>query len=157
QDDLIGKVRAQLADWGVADDTMIVITGDHGDEFWEDGRLGHGGSLHETLFHVPLLVYYPSLFPPGTAVPEGAETIDILPTLIDALGGKVPAEMQGESLIALAQGAGRGYPRPSVSSQYEDAHAMRLGDWKIIIRSGGQVRVFDCLKDHFEKSDLAAT
>jgi arylsulfatase A-like enzyme len=157
QDDLIAKVRAQLRDWGAADDTMIVITGDHGDEFWEDGRLGHGGSLHETLIHVPLLVHYPPLFPAGTVVPEGVETIDILPTLIDALGGKIPAEMQGESLIGLAQGVGRGYPRPSVSSQYEDALAMRLGDWKIVIRSGGQVRVFDCVKDHLEKSDLAAT
>lgn len=157
QDDLIGKVREQLAAWKVGDDTMIVITGDHGDELWEDGRLGHGGSLHETLVHVPLLIYYPPLFPPGTAVPEGAETIDILPTIIDALGGKIPAGMQGQSLIDLAQGVGRGYPRPSLSSQYEDAHAMRLGDWKIVMRSGGAVRVFDALHDHFEKSDLATT
>jgi arylsulfatase A-like enzyme len=157
QDDLIGKVRAQLADWKVDGDTMLVITADHGDEFWEDGRLGHGGSLHDTLVHVPLLVNYPPLFPPGVAVSEGTESIDILPTLIDALGGKIPPSMQGDSLIGLAQGVGRGYPRPAVASQYEDAHAMRLGDWKIIIRSGGQVRVYDAAADHLEKTDVAAT
>jgi arylsulfatase A-like enzyme len=157
QDDLIAKVRDKLAAWGVAGDTMIVITGDHGDEMWEDGRLGHGGSLHETLVHVPLLIDYPPLFPPGTVVAEGVETIDILPTLIDALGGKIPDGMQGDSLIGLAQGVGRGYPRPSVSSQYEDAHAMRLGDWKIVVRSGGAVRVYDCTNDHLEKNDLAAS
>jgi arylsulfatase A-like enzyme len=105
---------------------------------------------------VPLLAYYPPLFPPGTVVSEGAETIDILPTLIDALGGKIPADLQGESLIPLAQGVGRGYPRPSVSSQYEDAHAMRLGDWKLVERSSGGVHLYDCLKDHLEKNDLAA-
>jgi arylsulfatase A-like enzyme len=157
QDDLIGKVRAQLAAWGVGDDTMIVITGDHGDELWEDGRLGHGGSLHDTLVHVPLLIYYPPLFPPGTAVPEGAESVDVLPTLIDALGGKIPDGMQGESLIGLAQGVGRGYPRPSIASQYEDAHGMRLGEWKAILRSGGGLHVYDAVRDHLEKTDLAAT
>jgi len=157
QDDLIGKVRAQLAAWGVGDDTMIVITGDHGDEFWEDGRLGHGGSLRDTLVHVPLLIYYPPLFPPGAVVAEGAESVDILPTMIDALGGKIPAEIQGESLIGLAQGVGRGYPRPAFASQYEDAHAMRLGDWKILVRSSGAVRLYDEAKDHYEKTDLAAS
>jgi arylsulfatase A-like enzyme len=156
QDDLVGKVMDQLAGWGVADDTMLVITADHGDELWEDGRVGHGGSLHETLVHVPLLIHYPPLFPAG-AVTEGAESVDILPTLMDALGAEPAPEMQGESLIGLAQGVGRGYPRPSVASMYEDALAMRLGDWKLVVRASGAPRVYDAVKDHLERTDLAET
>lgn len=157
QDDLLGKIIVQLTEWGVFGDTMIVITADHGEEFWEDGRIGHGGSLREVLVHVPLLIYYPPLFPKGTAVEEGVDTIDILPTLLDAMGLPPNAEIQGESLIGLAQGVGRGYPRPSWGSQYEDAHAMRLGAWKIYVRSNGEPRVFDVANDTLEKNDLAGT
>lgn len=154
QDDLIGKVRDQLKAWGIADDTMIVVTADHGDELWEDGRLGHGGSVRETLVHVPTAIYYPPLFPAGTVVDEGAESVDLLPTMIDALGGEPAPEMQGESLIPLAQGAGRGYPRPGFASQYEDAHAMSLGGWKIIAKKSGAAKLYHVAKDPLEKEDL---
>jgi arylsulfatase A-like enzyme len=154
QDDLIAKVRDQLKAWGIADDTMVVITADHGDEFWEDGRLGHGGSVRETLVHVPTAIYYPPLFPAGTVVEEGAESVDLLPTMVDALGGEPAPEWQGESLIALAQGMGRGYPRPAFVSQYEDAHAMRLGGWKIIAKKSGALKLYHVVKDPLEKEDL---
>jgi arylsulfatase A-like enzyme len=158
QDDLIGKVRDQLAAWGIGDDTLIVIMADHGDELWEDnGRLGHGGSLKDVLVHVPLVFYYPPFFPPGTVVDEGTEIVDVLPTLLDVMGKEPPPEVQGESLVPLAAGVGRGYARPSFSSMYEDSHAMRIGDWKIIMHSNGIPEVFDDRNDHYEHTDLAAT
>jgi arylsulfatase A-like enzyme len=157
QDDILGKLLVQLEAWGAARDTMIIITADHGEEFWEDGRLGHGGSLLETLLRVPLLIYYPPLFPPGTVVKEGVDTVDVLPTIAEALGVPPSPDWQGESLIPLAQGVGRGYPRPSFASQYEHAHAMRLGRWKAVLRSGGGLRVYDLEKDPQEKTDVAAT
>lgn len=154
QDDLIGKLRTQLEAWGIAGDTMLVITADHGDEQWESGRVGHGGSLAESLIRVPLIIYYPPLFPAGTIL-EGADTIDILPTLLDAMGMQAPVEAQGESLIPLAQGVGRGYPRPSFASQYEDWHAMRLANWKI--KAGGtSVKLYDVETDPYEQKDLAS-
>src|SRR3990172_7828709 len=125
QDDLVGKLLAQLETWGIADDTMLVITADHGDEQWEDGRVGHGGSLRESLIPVPLVIPSPPLFPAGL-VEEGVEVIDILPTLLDAMGLAAPENAQGASLLPLAQGVGRGYPTPAIASQYEFAWAMRL-------------------------------
>jgi len=154
QDDLIQKLLDQLDAWGIADDTMLVITADHGDEQWEDGRVGHGGSIRESLVRVPLVFYYPPLFPPGI-VEEGAETIDILPTLVDAVGQTPPADAQGASLIPLAQGVGRGYPRPSIASQYENAHAMRLGGWKARVATSGVPLVYKIDEDPYEKKDLA--
>ena len=71
------------------------------------------------------------------SVAEGVEIIDLLPTIVDALGGKQPADAQGESLVGLAQGEGAGYPRPAIASQYELAHTMRLGRWKLsVLRLG---------------------
>lgn len=155
QDDLLGKLIEKLKADGQWADTMLIVTADHGDEQWEDGRVGHGGSLRETLIRVPLLVVYPPLFPPGTVV-EGTETIDILPTILDALGVDPAPEMQGQGLVALAQGVGRGYPRPSIASQYEFAHAMRLAGWKVRVAGSGIPQLFHVETDPLETKDLVA-
>lgn len=154
QDKLLADMFERLKSWGHADDTMVIITADHGDEQWEDGRVGHGASLRESLIRVPLLVHYPKLFPAGTIV-EGADTLDILPTLMDAVGQPIPPEAQGESLLPIAQGVGRGYPRPSIASQYEFAHAMRLADWKVRVGGSAIPALFHVEKDPYEKTDLA--
>jgi arylsulfatase A-like enzyme len=138
------------------DDTMVVLTADHGEEFWDHGRIGHGQSLRQELIHVPMFIYYPPLFPAGKVVDEGVEIIDLLPTIADALGAKVPADVQGESLIPLAQGVGAGYPRPAIGSQYELAHAMRLGRWKLWVGGSGDTRFTDAVADLAEDKDLSA-
>jgi arylsulfatase A-like enzyme len=152
QDDLIGQIQKKLTDWGIWDQTMLVITADHGDEQWEEGRVGHGGSERETLLHVPLIIHYPPLFPAGK-VTEGVEAIDIVPTIADALGVAQDPEWQGLSLIPVANGQ-VGYPWMSFSSQYENSHAGRIGHWKAKLMGPGQPRVYDLAKDPDEKSDV---
>jgi arylsulfatase A-like enzyme len=138
------------------DDTMVIFTADHGEEMWDHGKIGHGQSLREELVHVPLLIAYPPLFPPGKVVNEGVEIIDLLPTIVDALGGKIPADVQGESLIALAQGGDdAGYPRPAIASQYELAHSMRLGRWKLWVGGSGETRLYDAAADAAEARELS--
>jgi arylsulfatase A-like enzyme len=156
QDDLLGKFYGLLEQWGIADDTMLIVTADHGDEQWENGRVGHGASLRESLIHVPLLVVYPPLVP-GGVVDGGTDTIDIVPTIVDALGLALPDTAMGESLIPLAQGVGRGYPRCSIGSMYENAWAIRIGDWKARVPGSGIPLVFDIGSDYMEQKDLATT
>ncbi len=153
QDELLGKLITKLQDWGIYDQTMIIITADHGDEQWEDGRVGHGGSSRETLVHVPLVIHYPPMFPTGKFT-EGTEGIDIVPTLADALGVPTDPEWQGQSLIPLANGAAGGYPWMSFSSRYELSHAARIGHWKANLMSTGAPRVYDLAKDKGEKTDV---
>jgi arylsulfatase A-like enzyme len=90
-------------------------------------------------------------------VEEGVETIDLLPTILDALGQRAPPDAQGESLIPLAQGEGEGYPRPAISSQYELAHTMRLGAWKLWVGGSGEVRLYDAEHDAGETHELSTT
>jgi len=156
-DQQFGVLLKLLKDTGHADDTLIVYTSDHGEEFWDHGRIGHGQSLRQELVHIPLWIGYPPLFPPGRVVEEGVELVDILPTLTDALGLPSPKDAQGESLIGLAQGVDAGYPRPAVASQYELAHAMRLGRYKLWVGGSGQLKLFDAAEDLGEQHEIQAS
>lgn len=155
QDDLLGKLIETLKSWNVWDQTMLVITADHGDEQWEHGRVGHGGSGRETLVHVPLLIHYPPLFPAGK-ITEGVETIDIVPTLADALGVATHPEWQGQTLLPLANGRG-GYPTMSFSSQYENSHVGRIGPWKVKLMATGTPEAYNLTTDPDERRDVFGT
>lgn len=152
QDKLLGDLLTKLTEWGIRDQTMIIITADHGDEQWEVGRVGHGASLRDSLVHVPLLVHYPPLVPAGKYM-EGAEVVDIVPTVAEALGVAADKEWQGESLIGIAQGPRGGYPRLSMASMYEGSHAGRLAHWKVF-GSGGKEDIYNLAKDPGETTDL---
>ncbi len=153
QDDLLGQFLAKLEEWKIRSETMIVITSDHGDEQWEAGRVGHGGSLRESLIHVPLLIHYPPLFP-GSRVEEGAEVVDIVPTIADALGVKPDPSWQGESLLAISNGIGRGYPRLSMASHVEIIHAARIGPWKLRAAGAQTPRLYRLDKDPRESENI---
>jgi len=152
----LGRLVKQLKSWGIWDQTMLIITADHGEEFFEDGRCGHGGSLRDSLIRVPLLVHDPARFPGGTIVEEGAEGVDVLPTLLDVLDQPLFPAAQGGSLVPLAQGIGRGWPRPSYASMYEYAHAMRIGRWKLRVGNTGVPILADMVEDPEELQDFAA-
>jgi arylsulfatase A-like enzyme len=154
-DQQVGRVVAQLKSWGIWDQTMLVITADHGEELFEDRRCGHGGSLRDSLVRVPLLVHDPARFPAGAVIEEGAEGVDLLPTFLDALGAPAVAAVQGESLVPLAQGIGRGWASPSYASMYEYAHALRIGRWKLRVGKLGTPIVGDMIADPGETRDLA--
>lgn len=156
-DGQVGRVVAQLKDWGIWDQTLLIITADHGEELFEDLRCGHGGSLRDSLVRVPLLIHDPSRFPGGTIVEEGVEEVDLMPTILGAIGADVPAAAQGRGLAAVAQGDGKGWATPSYVSMYEYAHAMRIGRWKIRVGVTGAPIVEDMVADPEERVDRSGT
>lgn len=155
QDAQLGRLVDQLKKWGIFDQTMLVVTADHGEELWEyPRRCGHGSSLRESLIHVPLLIHYPARVP-HAVVTEGVDEVDILPTILDALGRPEMPEAQGESLIPLISGVGRGYPRPSYATMNGWSHTFRMDHWKATIDARGQVFLFDVAADPNQRHDLA--
>jgi arylsulfatase A-like enzyme len=154
QDDQLRLLIEKLQAAGIWEQTMLIITADHGDEQWEEGgRVGHGMSNRDMLVHVPLLIHYPPLFKPG-AVAEGVEVLDVVPSLADALGVAMDPAWQGESLIPLTGGVGRGYPRMSFNSMLEDSHGARIAHWKVQIGTGSTPKVYDLATDRDEMKDL---
>ncbi len=94
-DDHIGKLRAALERLGVADRTIIVVTSDHGDEFFEHGRKGHHRTLYEEVLHVPLIVYVPHMEMAVESIADNASTIDIMPTVLGLTGLDQPSGLEG--------------------------------------------------------------
>jgi arylsulfatase A-like enzyme len=156
-DQQVGRLVEKLKSWGIWDQTMLIITADHGEELFEDQRCGHGGSLRDSLVRVPLLVHDPARFPAGTIVDEGAEGVDLFPSMLSAIGKPPLPAAQGAALEPLAQGVGRGWARPSYASMYEYAHVMRIGRWKARVGYTGTPLIDDLVDDPGETHDLTAT
>jgi arylsulfatase A-like enzyme len=100
-DHLLGSLFEFLRDRGVYDETAIVVTADHGEQFGEDGLVYHQFTLAERLINVPLLVKWPEGRgpDPGTS-DELVSLVDLAPTAIDLAGGTVPDTMDGRSLLS---------------------------------------------------------
>jgi arylsulfatase A-like enzyme len=153
QDDQLGKLIEKLKAWGVWDQTMLIITADHGDELWEDGKtVGHARMPKQTIVNVPMLIHYPAMFPTGKFT-SGTEGIDIVPTIADALGVALDPEWQGSSMLPVATGA-QPYPHLAVASQYENFHAGKLGNWKLKLAGTGAPTLYNLAKDPNERNDL---
>lgn len=150
----LGELLSYLEKKGIRDETMIVITADHGEEFWERGKIGHGSSVRDTVVRVPLIIHYPPLFGKGVRVKEGVDVNSIMATILDAIGADIPDTVQAESLLPLAQGVSGGYPRARFASQYELAYAMRIADFKIWIGGKGEPRIYDMTRPLAENHDV---
>jgi len=99
----IGRLLDGLERLGLADDTLVVLTADHGEEFMEHGWLGHTQTLYDELLHVPLILRWPGVIEPGV-VEAPASTLDILPTLAELLGLPRDPRWAGESLVPWLRG-----------------------------------------------------
>ncbi|MHC4379544.1 MAG: sulfatase, partial [Planctomycetota bacterium] len=92
-DRLVGELLDRLELLGLRENTLILITSDHGEEFWEHGRHGHT-QVYEPLLHIPLLVSLPG-GPQGVRREDGLDHVDFMPSLLDALGIAKPDTAMG--------------------------------------------------------------
>ena len=97
----IGRLLESLRSLGIDKSTFVVFTSDHGEEFFEHGRMFHGQSTYGELNHVALILRRPGSIPANLRLPETVRTIDVMPTLLEMSGLKGPSSMQGRSLFPL--------------------------------------------------------
>jgi arylsulfatase A-like enzyme len=154
-DDHLARMFAAFESAGLLDDSLVVITSDHGEEFFDHGSVGHGHSMYEELLHVPLLVRAPAAAA-GAGRRTGVEVglVDVLPTACEVLGVPCPAEVEGRSLVPLLCGARDGSPRAVFSEFLDGQRAARLGRYKLIVR-GSATTLFDLATDPDETRDLS--
>jgi arylsulfatase A-like enzyme len=104
-DEQIGRLVGELKALGIYDNTTLVVTADHGEEFWDHGGFEHGHTLYDELLRVPLIIKFPArLRPIKRVVNAQVRVLDVMPTVFDLLGIKQPETFVGESLIPLVMG-----------------------------------------------------
>ena len=161
-----------LADAGALDDTVLVVTSDHGENLGEHGLLDHKFSLHKTILHVPLVMRFPgdARFTGGRTVTEPVRLEDVMPTVLELAGVDAGDELDGRTLRG-DLGARTSYAafgvtdryEPMVKEQYPGADLSRLrtslrsvydGRYHFIRYSDGREELYDVRRDPAEQHDL---
>jgi arylsulfatase A-like enzyme/Tfp pilus assembly protein PilF len=107
-DAALGPLLQPIVDRQGGRPTLVVFTGDHGESLGEHGEMTHGLFAYEGTLHVPLILFAPQLFGPRT-IADPVRHVDLLPTILDAVGAPLPTSLDGRSLLPLASG-GAGAP-----------------------------------------------
>lgn len=145
----IGALLDGLKARGLYDDALIVLTADHGEEFLEHGRFFHTQLYDETM-HVPLIMKLPQGAHAGSAIDTQAQSIDIVPTVLELLGLTLPSTLQGRSLAP----ALRGVAQPGVPA-FLNGRAIRTDRWKLIADGKQGAQLYDLEADPAESRDLS--
>ena len=106
-DEQVGRLLRFLKEKGLYQNTMIVLTGDHGESLGEHGEKTHGFFIYNATMRVPLIIRLPGKSPVQKMVQTVADpvsTVDLMPTMLSAAGVEVPAQVQGTSLLPALQG-----------------------------------------------------
>jgi arylsulfatase A-like enzyme len=104
-DTQVGRFIDELKALELYDNATIVITADHGEEFWEHGLFEHGHTLYDELVHIPLIIKFPnSVPPPQSIVARQVRLLDVMPTVFDLYAVEQPPSFLGQSLLPLVRG-----------------------------------------------------
>lgn len=175
-DALVGRVVDALARAGVLDDTIVVVTSDHGEHLGEKGKIDHMTTMYDPALHIPLVIRYPRAFPPGTRVDGLVSLVDIAPTLVDLCGVSERAPgMRAETAslvnerraplefvlagnerpvagIKLLQTKYPGYDWQSIDYRMR---CLRAPAHKLIWNENRSVELYDLARDPAEEANLA--
>lgn len=170
----VGQLLDFLKGRGLFENSIVVVLGDHGEQFYEHGNTSHHG-LYDELIHVPLAVSVPEMSGRPRIVDSLVSQVDLLPTVLDYLRVPAPVPCRGVSLLPLILGrrdTARPYilaeytgsavgdtARPHILAEYtggavEDVFAIRSTRYKCLQEPGGRVFAYDLSADPEETRRL---
>jgi choline-sulfatase len=166
----------RLKELGALDNTLIIVVSDHGEEFWDHGWTAHGHSVYQELTHCTFLMWNPRLLPTARHISTPVQLVDVMPTVLDLLGLKIPGVVQGQSVAPLARGQAFQRRGLVVSSRFAHPGARQTGfvpenrtgsfalidaKWKLIYRDNAKeagipsVELYDRTADLGEHRNVA--
>lgn len=177
-DELVGELFDYLDERGMLDETLFIVTSDHGENIGDHGLMGHNYSLNETVLNVPLVVHYPGRFDCGDVVERRVSSLDIPATIVDVLSDagldldEFAASQKGRSLDDAPDDDRAVYaeylnPVPPIEqleaacenpefdvSRYDHSlRAVLKGDWKYLEGSDGRRELYDLSTDPGETTN----
>jgi len=155
-----GAFIEKLKELQLYDRSLIILTSDHGEEFYEHNGVMHGRTLYEEQIHIPLIMRLPHHLPAGTKKSSMVRIIDIMPTILDLLNLSIPSQCQGESLLPLV----RDEMESLIDNIYSEQdfsrrvlQSVRGRRWKLIFYpKTASLELFDLEKDPEEMHNIAA-
>jgi arylsulfatase A-like enzyme/tetratricopeptide (TPR) repeat protein len=163
-DELVGRLDAALTQSGIRDQTLIVLTSDHGEGLGDHEETVHGFFVYESTLRVPLIVRGAGIAP-GTRIAAVVRSIDLFPTVLDLMG--IPARrtdppLPGRSLAGALRGRSPALDEqpafaesltPRIHYGWSDLHSVRDGRWKYILAP--RPELYDLSRDPGEGTNLA--
>jgi len=167
-DDHLGRLFDLLERLGLWRDAVVIVTSDHGEEFFDHGGKGHKRTLYEERVHVPLYIKFPGNARTGRDA-RLVSLVDLFPTILELAGVTSPPRHQGRSLLASDPDPDRAILMELLSTFYnrsgEDGEWERVDDeWvaivrgndKLVFRPGtGRTELYDLAEDPDEQADVS--
>lgn len=165
-DDSLGRILAALERKGVLNDTMVVLTSDHGYFYGEHGLNEERRLAYEETIRIPLVIRYPPLAMAGSTPPEMALSLDIAPTLLEAAGLQPGAEIQGRSLLPVLKKEAREWRASFLIEYFTDTVFPRIRNMGYVaVRTSrhkyinyrelqGMDELYDLDKDPYEETNV---
>ena len=163
----IGRVVAALRDSGLAENTLIVLTSDHGEEFMEHRSFTHGRSIFDEVLRVPLIFHLPGRIK-SNVIESPVDVLDILPTVMElACCSTADPKWEGRSLVPVLLGEEDSVPGRDLFSEISyvslkggkispDLTAVRSGDFRLIHnRRRSTYKLFNVVNDPGEQVDVS--
>jgi arylsulfatase A-like enzyme len=166
----LGRILDRVRALGLLEDTIVVVTADHGEEFLEHGHTTHGKNLYDTSLLVPLVIRFPREVPPGTVVAQQVRLMDV-PSTVLGLAGVTPPPSFGRiragqpracaDLSAAVERPtdGKGAALPAFADLRDRLAAVRADGYKLIIpvRDPARAELYDLEADPGELTNVAAS
>ncbi len=175
-DHCTGKVIDQLKSLGILDNTLVVVTSDHGENIGEHGLIDHLLSMYETTLHVPLVLRYPKRFKAGTSFDDLVSLVDVFPTVLDLCNIRSKSERLKPAGISFADVEQQGrifivaenerplngiklmnsqFPAFNTGTIDHPMRAIRTNKHKLIWKVGLSKELYDLQADPAELNNLA--
>lgn len=175
----IERLLESLHSVGSAQQTVVALAADHGEEFNDHGGMGHGHQIYGEMVNVPMILYRPGVIP-SVRIDATTSTVDLAPTLLASTGLAIPPDAQGQSLLPLVAGyaAGGGLEaaeqggweaRPAISEEHkrseddptdDESYAIVFGGWKLIhnvrTESKPEYELYRRAEDRLDQHNVAA-
>lgn len=168
-DDQMYELFEQISSLGKLNNTLVIITSDHGEAFGEHGLLGHGNSLYRTSVEVPLIVRFPDRIPRGVRIDTPVTVRDLAATVVGLIGLKDESPFPGHSLARYWQGERSSKASPPLLQTLlhapgnagwlpvskGDMHSILSEGYRYVLNGDGVEELYDFDADPWEHEDLA--
>jgi len=157
-DDQLGRVLKKLDELGLADETLVIFTTDHGDMVGAHGCIGKSiYSFYDDLVRIPLVMRLPGRIQPGRVVDQPVSQIDFMPTILDYVGLRVPEKIHGRSMRPLVEGRHVEWRDHAFCQRADAGRMLRTERYKLVYRPKPRVvALYDLENDPHEDRNLAA-